>query len=280
MQNVDECISEVWACEQDILDVIHKICTEHNLRYSLMFGTLLGAVRHGGFIPWDDDIDILMPREDYEQLLAIWKEEAPEGYLLQNKRTDEDFTQNFSKIRRDHTTFIQDEAEKAKKYHTGIFVDIFVADRVAPEGIWRKIQYFACAVNLLYAREFRSGNGGAIGMIERMLLCLPHKARVTLYHKSERFISKWVKNAGVPWFSPNTIIVCKRYFDSDIFENMTTVGFNGKEYCCVKDADKLLTKIYGDYMKLPPKEDRVWKHHPIVVDFEHNYYELQKDEWK
>lgn len=123
----DQLQRQIWATEQEILDVIHQVCTEYGLRYSLAYGTLIGAVRHKGFIPWDDDIDLIMPREDYEKLLAIWNEAAPKGYILQNTRTDPDFTQNFTKIRKDHTTFLQDESEREKHYHKGIFVDIFPA---------------------------------------------------------------------------------------------------------------------------------------------------------
>lgn len=123
-QTPDQVQRQIWATEQEILDVIHQVCTEHGLRYSLAYGTLIGAVRHKGFIPWDDDIDIMMPREDYEKLIAVWDQAAPKGYILQNTRTYPDFTQNFTKIRKDHTTFLQDEAERTKHYHKGIFVDI------------------------------------------------------------------------------------------------------------------------------------------------------------
>ena len=98
-QASDQVQRQIWATEQEILDVIHQICTEHGLRYSLAYGSLIGAMRHKGFIPWDDDIDIMMPREDYEKLLVIWNQSAPKGYILQNTRTDSDFTQNFMKIR-------------------------------------------------------------------------------------------------------------------------------------------------------------------------------------
>lgn len=280
MENINNCIQEVWHQEQDILNVFHDICLKHSLKYSLMFGTLLGAVRHGGFIPWDDDIDVIMPRKDYEKLLSIWESEAPKGYLIQNKRTNSDFTQNFSKIRKDHTTFIQDEVEKTKSYHTGIFIDIFPADRVAPLGINRHLQYIASALNLLCAREFRSGTKGMIGLVESLVLLLPHKARVKVFHKSEKFISKWQNNSVAEWYSPNTINECKRYFDSDIFDNLDSIAFCQERYCCVKDYDKILKQIYGDYMKLPPEKDRVWKHHPMIVNFECNYNELLTQESK
>lgn len=174
-QTSDQLQQQIWATEQEILDVIHQVCTEHGLRYSLAYGTLLGAVRHKGFIPWDDDIDLMMPREDYEKLLVIWNQSAPKGYILQNTRTDSDFTQNFTKIRKDHTTFLQDEAERTKHYHKGIFVDILPGDRVPSGKLEKTVQYIACAINLLYSRGHTSGSGGLIGKAERILLKAPKK---------------------------------------------------------------------------------------------------------
>ena len=121
---MDEIQVKLWKNEQEILDVVHEVCVSNRLKYSLAYGTLLGAVRHGGFIPWDDDIDILMPREDYTKLLEIWSEIAPEDYILQEPYSSSDITNNFVKIRKNHTTFMQTEAEKKCKYHKGIFIDI------------------------------------------------------------------------------------------------------------------------------------------------------------
>ena len=271
-------ISIVWDYEQDILNVVHQICVKYNLKYSLMFGTLLGAVRHGGFIPWDDDIDILMPRDDYEKLLAIWDNAAPEGYLLQNKRTNSDFTQNFTKIRKNNTTFIQEDFEKTVSYHTGIFIDIFPADRVAPKGICRSMQYMSSAINLLTSRGHASGMKGVIGLIEKIVLALPLKIQLWLYHRSETFLGLWNDLSDAEWYSPNVFASCKRYFDSDLFENMRSITFRGKDYFCVGDYDKTLRKVYGDYMQLPPEEERVWSQHPLLLDFERIYKEIPIEE--
>lgn len=274
MANIQEQIKQVWEVEQEILDVIHQVCSAHNLRYTLAYGTLIGAVRHGWFIPWDDDIDIIMPRQDYEKLLAIWNDVAPEGYILQNIRTDPDYTNTFTKIRKDHTTFLQDESEAHKKYHKGIFVDIFPADRVAAGKPARMIQYIACAVNLLYTRGYRSGSGGVIGITEKILLALPGKLRPVLRDASEKIIRKWNGQEELQWFAPSTIVCAKRYYPADSFKNMAQIPFGGRNYRCVADTDTFLRVDYGDYMQLPPEEERVWKHHPIIIDFEHNYEEL------
>lgn len=274
MDQLSQIQRRIWATEQKILDVLHQICTEHGLRYSLAYGSLIGAVRHKGFIPWDDDIDIMMPREDYEKLLAVWDQSAPKGYILQNTRTDSDFTQNFTKIRKDHTTFLQGEEERTKQYHKGIFVDIFPGDRVPSGKIGRKIQYIACAVNLLYSRGYTSGSGGMIGKVERFLLKAPKEKYPVRRERAEKRIRSWNGNESLLYVFPNTIGCSRKFYPANLFEDMKTIEFNGKQYMCVADADTILRIEYGDYMQLPPEEDRVWKHHPILIDFEHNYEEL------
>lgn len=274
MSKIEEQISQVWAVEQEILDVVHRICTEYGLRCSLAYGTLIGAVRHGGFIPWDDDIDLVMPREDYEKLLSIWNDVAPEGYILQNIRTDPDYTNTFTKIRKDHTTFLQDEAERQKHYHKGIFVDIFPGDRVAPGKVSRMVQYFACAVNLLYTRGYTSGSGGLVGVMEQILLALPKGIRPAIRNATEKIIRNWNGRDELKWFFPSTIGSAKRFYSPKLFEGLGVILYCGKRYSCVADPDAFLRVDYGDYMQFPPEEERIWKHHPIIIDFEHNYEEL------
>ena len=261
-----------------ILKEIDALCAKHGIEYFLDSGTLLGAVRHKDFIPWDDDIDIMMPREDYEKLIAVWNQSAPKGYILQNTRTDSDFTQNFTKIRKDHTTFLQDEAERTKHYHKGIFVDIFPGDRVPSGKIGRKIQYIACAVNLLYSRGHTSGSGGTIGKVERALLKAPKEKYAVRRERAEKKIRSWNGDESLQYVFPSTIGSSRKYYPANLFENMKTIEFNGKQYMCVADTDATLRVEYGDYMQPPPEEDRVWKHHPILIDFEHNYEELRDDE--
>lgn len=275
-QTSDQLQQQIWATEQEILDVIHQVCTEHGLRYSLAYGTLIGAVRHRGFIPWDDDIDLMMPREDYEKLLAVWDQTAPKGYILQNTKTDPDFTQNFTKIRKDHTTFLQDEAERTKHYHKGIFIDIFPGDRVPSDKIGRKMQYIACAVNLLYSRGHTSGSGGTIGKVERALLKAPKGKYAVRRERAEKKIRSWNGDESLQYVFSSTIGSSRKYYPANLFENMKTIEFNGKQYMCVADTDATLCVEYGDYMQLPPEEERVWKHHPFLIDFEHNYEELNQ----
>ena len=272
---MDKLQKRLWETEQDILDVIHAVCTENGLRYSLAYGTLLGAVRHGGFIPWDDDIDVMMPREDYEKLIRIWPSAAPEGYLLETERMFDDFVNTFLKIRKDHTTFLQYEAERDNSHHKGIFVDIFPADRRAQGTIPGKLQYAEFAVNLLFNRGYPSNSGGFVGAVERVLLAaVPRRYYRRLSNWAGERSRRWNADTSAEIVFPCTIRDCKRFYPADLFEHLELIPFNEKEYYAFRDRDRFLTIRYGDYMKMPPAEERVWKHSPLLVDFTHNYEEL------
>lgn len=276
MNNMQEQIASVWEAEQEILDVIHQICIEHGLRYSLAYGTLLGAVRHKGFIPWDDDIDLMMPREDYDKLLKIWNQVAPAGYLLSNSDTEKGCYLNFSKIVKDKTTFLQHERDRDLDIHKGIFVDIFPADRVAPGKVGRILQFAACAVNMLFSRGYTSQTGGLVGCMERILLRVPRMYHHKLRRKAQKFLSGWNGRVRTPYMFPCTIAECRKYYPEDLFDSLDQKDFNGSKYSCTARWDSYLRRCYGDYMQLPPVEERVWKHHPIIIDFEHNYEELNR----
>lgn len=267
-------IQELWACEREILDVFDEVCRRNGLRYALAGGTLIGAIRHKGFIPWDDDIDVKMPRPDYNRLIEIWQRQAPEGYLVQTYDTADDSPNNFLKIRKDHTAFIQTDDERAKRYHKGVFIDIMPGDRVAGDPVSRKLQYFASAVNLLYARNYDSGASGLQGLFERTLLLAPRRLKIKLRKAAERFIGLW-NDTDHDFFFTDRIESCSRILPGDYFDDPVEVSFEGRKYLTTRLYDKVLRIEYGDYMQLPPEADRVWKHHPVLVDFEHNYEELK-----
>lgn len=275
MQNRDILIEQVWKIELDILQVVHNVCVENGLKYTLAYGTLIGAIRHGGFIPWDDDIDIMMPRNDYNTLLKIWKDVAPTDYIIQDYNTDEDYTNNFAKVRKNNTTFLQFEEEKTKHYHKGIFIDIFPGDRVASGKVNCSIQYLAFAVNLLYSRGYPSGASGIMGAIERILLSTKKENYIKRRQKAEKVMCRWNDKETSDFVFPCTISCCTHYYPANMFTDLATISFSGKEFCITKEYDRVLRVEYGDYMKLPPEKERVWKHHPLQIDFFHNYEELR-----
>ena len=270
---MNELMQKVQQTEIEILDIVAAICEKNHLKYSLAYGTLIGAVRHKGFIPWDDDIDLMMLREDYDKLYELWGECAPEGYVLETEDNTTDLPINHMKIRKDHTTFIQDESEKNKKYHKGIFIDIFPADRRAPGKSSQIIQYTAFMLHLLYNRGHPSGAKGIQGLVERVLLCVPRKWYRPLSRRFGVLSRKWNKEQTELLF-PCAAYSCRLAYPADMFDHLIKMEFNKKMYNVFKEYDNILRIEYGDYMQLPPNEERVWAHHPLIVDFEHNYEEL------
>lgn len=265
----------LWDTEQEILDEFHRVCTENGLRYSLAYGTLLGAVRHKGFIPWDDDIDVLMPRDDYQILQEIWKRKATEKYILQEPYTSPDLVINFTKIRKDRTTFIQAEFEKNRKYHKGIFIDVFPLDRVAKGRIRSSFQRVFCMLSMLYNRGYKSGKGGIVSAVESILLRIVPKA---YYRKAERLFekmaTKWNNDSTLEWFGFQTVQDMKHHYSSDAFDGLVELEFSNKRYYVFREYDKVLVDEFGDYMQLPSEDERIWKHHPLLINFERNFEEL------
>ena len=272
---MDDVLRKLQLTELEILEVIDSVCKKHNIAYSLYAGTLLGAVRHKGFIPWDDDLDIFMSRDNYNRFLQIWDQESPDGYLLQNKENTPTFTQSFSKIRKDNSTFFQD-GEIAGDYHMGIFVDVFPIDRM-PEGklnrfffIWRCMQY------QLFCREFvPTQDGFFVKLVSNLILkSTPKKLR----EKRRRKLLEKLTAYNCEENNNTVAIEIKRTFTvplpADLMDEYITLEFEKKEFPCIKKWEEYLTIKFGDYMQLPPPEERTWAHPPVVIDFEHNYEDL------
>lgn len=127
-------MKKVWAVELDLLSVFAELCKKHDLKWFVHAGTMLGAVRHQGFIPWDDDIDVVMPRADYERLCKVAPSELSYPYFYQNEETDKFFARSFSRLRNCLTTAIQENEKDLKlPYNQGIFIDVFPYDNVPTE---------------------------------------------------------------------------------------------------------------------------------------------------
>ncbi len=269
----------LWDIEQEILDAIARFCSHNNLKYSLAYGTLLGAVRHKGFIPWDDDVDIMMPREDYDKFKQLWLQDPPHGFILQDEGSGSDYANNFIKIRKDHTTFLQFESDRKCSYHLGIYLDIFPTDRRAPGKLTRKLQQLDFMLCLLYNRGYTSRIKSSSVVFESFLLNIVPKK---LYRK----LSMWFGKKSRRWnylqdnelIFPATAGSCRKLYPADLFNNCERIEFRGKEYDAVRDKDKYLSIAYGNYMELPPASERIWKHHPIILSFDCNYDELKLSE--
>lgn len=277
---MDNVLRKLQLTQLEMLKAVDKFCAEHGLKYSLYGGTLLGAVRHKGFIPWDDDLDICMPREDYDKFIDLWQHDAPTGYVLQNKENTPEFTQSFTKIRKDHTTFLQPGDEQVS-YHTGIFIDIFPFDRIPGERLKRVKQKIYCMIYNLFTREFVPGkNKGNI--IERLgsrilLGLIKGKSRAKMRSKMLSKLTKYNSDKELSLVSYATTHAVSAIHRKDSFDEPAKLPFEDREFMCFACWDENLKAEFGDYMTLPPVSERVWTHHPVMIDFEHNYDEIRRD---
>ena len=269
-------IEELKNVELEILKNFIEICNKLNLTYYLDCGTLLGAIRHKGFIPWDDDIDVIMPRPDYDEFMQKAGELLKPEYFLQNYNTDKQFQQAFSKIRDSRTTFIEKEIINLDINH-GIYIDIFflyVYNTENEEQNKKNEENFY----LLRLQTQRRFEGFKIlpEKQEKFKISDKKYGKMTNYElniEKEKIAKqydydkcKYVKSYYSD-FADNTPI------PKEIFEKGELKPFESIMANVPQGYDEYLERLYGDYMKLPPLEKRVSNHNAKVIDVNKSYKE-------
>lgn len=256
-------LAQIKQIEVQILDTFVSFCEEHDLTYFLAYGTLLGAVRHKGFIPWDDDIDVTMPRPDYQKLLQLWPKQG--RYLLLECRHDKSYPYPFAKLCDDNTRI--EEAGVVNPYEMGIYLDIFPLDGIpgTPEESRRTLRRFEtlekCRMYSEMPPESLFKDGQKSNFSRKLLWHLLHAVG------APRF-SKWMDRAAKKYgYSDSqyggllmTRFSYREIYPLSILNETTKLEFEGKWYTAPADYDQILTLLYGEYMQLPPEEERVLKH--------------------
>ena len=260
-------LSEVKKIELEVMDYFVSICKKHHLTYYLFWGTLLGAVRHSGFIPWDDDIDVVMPPKDYIKFLNIMKKEKSDKYYLQNIYNEKHCTFFFSKIRKNRTTMVESNLNYLS-FKKGINIDIFPLIPYPKNKINQFVfMYRFRLVSLLLNRDVKLS--GAIGKIINFFL---HLIPLNLCNKIE--ISKMEKLINYKKDFDEYRVYYYKGFDKNYFEKIE-LPFEDRKYSAPSSFHEILTKLYGDYMTPPPKEKRYGHGEGnVIVSFDKEYDEL------
>ncbi|MGN1433985.1 MAG: phosphorylcholine transferase LicD [Ruminococcus sp.] len=267
---VDEQRKKVWAIEIDLLLKFDSICKKHNLTYYLMFGSLLGAIRHHGFIPWDDDMDVAMPRKDYEKLLTL-NDEFDNPYFLQTPYTDNGYFYAHAKLRNSNTAAL-DYPFLYQNFNLGIFIDILPIDNfdIATGREKFELIHKLTMDNSVYMRlthpnlserdRIRVSNYDGADPFET------YERIQTLARESEFTQTKYV-----------SLLVATTYgYERDVF--LAEDFSYAKEWKCEgfntyvpNGYDRVLKTIYGDYLSLPSKEQRGLWHSNLSFDTEKSY---------
>jgi lipopolysaccharide cholinephosphotransferase len=252
----------------EILDEFVRICGENNFSYFLTAGTLLGAVRHKGFIPWDDDIDIAMPRKDYEKFLDIYHNMENTKYYLLSYRSPENVAchyEPFAKLCKKGTVFAENSADE-KKY-CGIWIDIWPYDNCilffAPlhtklvKSIWR-----------LYRAKARidTPRNKVKRLIVKILCCLFTLQFLNSLEKKMYLLFNKFNTKYISFFSGKNGCKKETHKINEIYP-LSKIHFEGKEYYAPGNWELFLKKLYGNYMELPPVEQRI-NHNPAFIIFD------------
>jgi lipopolysaccharide cholinephosphotransferase len=237
----------------EILIEVDKICKKYDIPYWLDGGTLLGAMRHGGFIPWDDDLDIAMLRKDYDKLRIILPKELPAKFVFEDWKTNKNFTMKHAKVR-DTNSYYEDPDWHGKDCLHGIYIDIFPKEK-AISNKWRK------RIDFFYGRVFRRLHGFNESRNEFCIACLMWLPSYCIASISQCFSNLFGKNnLGQPFGGITLYHICKK---STIFP-LKEMLFENHTFPVPNDAHQYLTYQYGNYMQIPPEEKR--KMHATKID--------------
>ena len=272
---------DIQSIGLELMRDIHSFCNKNDINYSLAYGTMLGAVRHNGFIPWDDDVDIMMPRPDYEKFLTTYKSDS---YYLKSAH-DKDCYTNFSRLYEVKKTVTSQDAQPCNR-EVGVFVDIFPIDGVFDDPVRRQKHYEKVIkvakdrLNIRFLRtELKRGsfmkrlrtlasimkihvlNGGNMSRMYKKLDMMSQ----AVHYGSSKYCSYYCCNDAMKKGK-------QELFPTEAFQSFQLCQFETEQFYISTYYDQMLTVMYGDYMKLPPVEDRRAKHG--FVDF---YWKENKD---
>ena len=260
---------EIQRQSLDILEVVHLFCMENDIKYSLAYGTLIGAIRHKGFIPWDDDIDIIMPRPDYERFVASF--DTPGLGILSEK--DPDYYLNYCRVfdivKTGSTTILP----VGKNYSGGVWVDVFPADGVSDDKEEFAQNVGMVKKNWMMQLRYRYSQASFRDIVRTcgfkdflilMAIKLSGQGRKKLDANNEIVRKNAIRipfGSTLHWSQLAVLDDGVRNYQLiEDFDETMDVEFEGRTFKMMKGYDRVLRNIYGDYMQLPPEDQRQPKH--------------------
>lgn len=268
---VSQTRKKIWAIELDLTAELLRVCEKHKIKLFAAYGTLLGAVRHEGFIPWDDDMDFFMLRDDYDRLMKVASEEFKEPYFMQTALSDRLFFNGYARLRKSNTTGAVSFTD-SPNFNNGIFVDIFVLDGI-PLSFrnirkQKSITLFLSHLLSCYYADIEN----AIPLKKRLFLLYIRPIVKTLlaYDKIFRIYEQNLKKFNS--VSKEVACLCVPSFYSkplprNCFDDVEYRNFEFLQIPVPSRSNELLTILYGDYMKFPPHEERgTWHENVITFD--------------
>lgn len=264
-------IRQIQLTQLEILTEVDKICRKHDIKYFLVYGTLLGAVRHKGFIPWDDDIDIGMCRKDYDNFLKIANKELDEKYFCQSIYSETNYYLPFAKVRKNKTKYVEASA-KHVDINQGVYIDVFPMDSV-PDNIFTRFVHkteFYILFRIMLAKSGISSPDDK-RILRRMvygilkIFSIPFKKRQILLYMDQRMKNFFEDKAQYITSMASPYGYTRDIMPSCMFESVIKIEFEGQLFYAPSRPHEYLTRLYGDYMTPPPADQRENRHGIIEV---------------
>lgn len=269
-------VKDVQGKILETMKYIDKLCREHGIVYFIMGGTALGAVRHGGFIPWDDDLDIFMTPDQYTAFKKVFEAQKSEQFVLQEWRTTPDYLE-YAKVRMNGTTFIEEAFQNRADMHHGIYVDIMILHKV-PESVFtqKQVYYYSKFVTLygLSQRNWKPKSKSQ-AFILKSLKILPCKLMAKMcYKKIYQYDGRQNSFMYCYWITPAKFR--NGLFDRKFFEEPMDIPFEDTVLMGSKHIQEYLQYRYGDYMKLPSAEQQRAAVHAMLYDTQKDFKEYMR----
>ena len=265
-------MNDLQQKELELLEVFVDLCEKLDLPYYLVCGSALGAVKYGGFIPWDDDVDVGLLRSDYETFLDRVPALLPDGFFLQTWKSDPNYPQVFAKLRNSNTTYIEKSASSLDINH-GIYIDIFPLDwypsgkreqrRLEKQKLWYK-RFLDC--NFTY----ESGFGRKIACSAFRFLGL-NKKNAAVMTRYERVVAQYTADSSTILCNHGNWQGKREYAPEEQYGKGTAAEFEGLRVRIPERYDEYLTQKYGDWRMDLPKEQQVGHHYCAVCDTQRPY---------
>ncbi len=269
----DQNVRQVQAKILEIMKYIDKLCRENGITYYIMGGTALGAIRHGGFIPWDDDLDIFMTPSEYKKFKAVFESTNSSDYVLQEWKITPNYLE-YAKVRMNGTTFIEECFRDRKDMHHGIYVDIMILHKVPKSKFVQKMVYYESKFVTLYALSQRNWKPKSKGqaLILKSLKIMPCKLMAKLFYKRIYKYDDRIDNfMYCYWITPAKFR--NGLFDKSFFSDPVDVPFEDTVLLGSEKIKEYLSYRYGDYMKLPSEAAQKAAVHAMIFDTTKNYTE-------